>query len=891
MHGNLLATKLHIPAIRPDTLNRARLIDILDNAVNTNLTLIAAPAGFGKSTLVAGWLSERLLFAGWLSLDERDNDPVRFWQYMVAALQGIDSAICTEASDILANGGHHSLEPVIGTLINDLSARSDDYVLVLDDYHVIDNIDIHTSIQFLLDNQPPSLHLMMLTRVDPPLRLSRLRARREMIEIRADALGFTPEETASLLNNLMAFDLNEEQVQALQQRTEGWITGLQLAALSLQTQPDTMRFIEQFTGSYQYILDYLTEEVLGSLPHELRLFLMQTAILDRLCVDLCQTITGQDDSHSLLDAIYKQNLFLIPLDDTGDWFRYHHLFADLLRVRLRRNLSVNDITELHLRASDWYEKNALTAEAIDHALAAQDYDRVASLVDRGAHRELFAGNVNLVRSWLDAIPDAIFKLNPHLTFYQFWVEILQGTADLSDQAMQEKESTIRELPPSLKNDQMRGELMAVVCRAMVFSGQTDRGIRYAHVALDYLPQEDLASRARANSSLAVAHGLEGRVKEAEDSYIKFLKQARAAGDKRLAAHTMMAMALIHTHYGQLHEATQTFQAIIDMNPSPVDRMGVQREVFPAGQGYIGLGIIHLEWNDLPAAERYLKQGIDLCRRGGLDGLFLGKIFLSRLRQAQGDFDAALEALQLAEQAFQRADDFNIASRHIEIALAQGEIENAARFAALLEPMVSDGASVRLPILFAEIVQILISRVLIAQGEIEQALMWLDRVQSTAEPARRNRRLIDVYLLRARIEQQISGAVTHAAVGYLEQALELAEPEGFVLLFREEGAALIPLLNVVSRHKPYARKLLSAFAGDDKATAGEAPGLLEALTPREMEVLRLIAVGDSNQIIAEKLFISIRTVKKHITNILGKLDADNRTQAVAVARELGLLSTG
>jgi LuxR family maltose regulon positive regulatory protein len=768
---------------------------------------------------------------------------------------------------------------------------------------------------FLLDHLPDNLHIIVSTRTDPPWSLARFRARNQLIEIRAQDLRFNREEAAEFLNHTMGLNLSVEDVVALEERTEGWAAGLQLAALSMQGRSDITAFVKAFTGSHLYVAEYLVEEVLQRQPDDVRMFLLQTSILKRMNAGLCEAVTDCQDGQSILQSLHHANIFVVSLDNEGHWFRYHHLFTDLLRSRLPQALPAEAIPALHRRASVWYEHNGFTREAVNHALAARDFERVADLVEQEAHTLIFTGRVNVLRDWLEALPESSFHAHPHLTFYLFWIDILQSKADLSERAILEKQDLLNSLPSSPENDRLRGELMAVVCRAIALSGRTSRGIHLAQEALAYLPQDDLASRARANSALAIAHDLEGRAEEAKPAYQSCFSQAIAAGDYRLAAHTTMAKGLIQCHYGQMHEAARTFQTIIDMGDlldiAPADEAGAapakkaraNKVFFPAGQGYIGLAGIHLEWNDLQTAENHLRQGMELCRRGGLDGIFIGKMQMSRLRQANGDLEGALEEIRLPKQAFQRVDDFNVATRQIQIGLAKGDVDGAWRWAApLVELLRGDPAAVRLPLLFLEILEAIIARVYLAQGEIEKALQLLDRLQATAEPGKRLGRLVEVYLLRAlAYYKQNRGSLTPEAIESIEHALELGGPEGYVLLFLEEGPALIPLLNAVAdrqaapdRVREYARKLLNACAGIGKLSAPrpprEAAGLVEPLTPREMEVLELIAAGDSNQMIADKLFITVRTVKKHTSNIYGKLNASSRTQAVALARELGLLRT-
>ena len=915
MHASLLSTKLYIPPARPNAIARPRLTEKLMTSMSQpgSFVLLSGPAGFGKTTLLSEFVARLQLPVAWVSLDEGDNDPVRFWRYLIAACQMVYAGVGASAQAILQSQQPLPEDAIPTILINDLASLDHELVLILDDFHAIQNEVIHTAFLVLLGHLPAKLHLVVSTRVDPPWPLARFRARNQLTEIRTSNLRFNSGEAAEFLNRTMGLSLSVQDVAALEERTEGWAAGLQLVALSMQGRGDISAFVKEFTGSHLYVAEYLVEEVLQRQPDDVRTFLLLTSILKEMNAGLCETVTGCQDGQSILQFLHHANIFVNSLDNEGHWFRYHHLFADLLRSRLPRALPAEAISSLHRRASNWYEHNGFPIEAVNHALAVKDFERVANLVEHAAHTMIFTGRLNVLRDWLEALPEESFHTHPHLTFYMFWIDILQSRADLSEHAIQEKEDLLKALPSSPENDRLRGELMAVVCRAIALSGPTSRGIRLAQEALAYLPPDDLASRARANSALATAHDLEGRFEEAEPAYQDCFSQAIAAGDYRLAAHTMMAKGLSQIHYGQLHEASRAFQTIIDMGDrvdiapansvgvTPANYAGAGKVFFPAGQGYIGLASIHLEWNDLKVAENYLEQGMELCRLGGLDGIFIGRMQMSRLRQAKGDLVGALEEIQLPKQAFHRVDDFNIVTRQIQIGLARGDVDDAWRWAApLVEMLNSDPTSVRLPLLFLEVLEAIIARAYLARGEIEEALQLLDRLQATAEPGRRLGRLIEVYLLRAlAYQKRDGGSLTPDAIENVGHALELGGPEGYVLLFLEEGPALIPLLKAVvarqaapDRVKKYARKLLDAFHGIGKPTAphpaSEAAGLVEQLTLRELEVLELLAVGDSNQTIADKLVITVRTVKKHTSNIYGKLNVSKRTQAVARARELGLV---
>ncbi|GAB4538768.1 MAG: LuxR C-terminal-related transcriptional regulator [Anaerolineae bacterium] len=806
----ILTTKLYIPPARENVIARPHLSDKLLSGVSRpgSFTLVSGPAGFGKTTLLSGFISRLQQPAAWVSLDEGDNDPVRFWTYLVTACQSILDEVGAPALELFSTSQPLPDDTVPTLLINDLTTHARSIVLVLDDYHEIQNPSIHASLSFLLDHLPHNLHMVVSTRTDPPWPLARFRARNQLVEIRTQDLRFTREEAAEFLNRTMGLNLSVEDVTALEERTEGWAAGLQLAALSMQGRSDIASFVKAFAGSHVYVAEYLVEEVLQRQPDDIRTFLLQTSILKRMSAGLCEAVTDCQDGQAILQSLHHANIFLVSLDHEGHWFRYHHLFADLLRSRLPQALPAEAIPALHRRASIWYEHNGFTLEAVNHALAARDYERVVDLVEQAAHTLIFTGRVNVLRGWLEALPEASFHAHPHLTFYQFWIDILQSKADLSERAIREKQDLLKSLPSSPENDRLRGELMAIVCRAIALSGRTSEGVRLAQEALAYLPADDLASRARANSALAITHDLEGRAEEAGPAYQACLSQAIAAGDYRLAAHTTMARGLVQYHYGRLHEAARTFQTIIDMGDradiAPADKAGAapgknaraNQVFFPAGQGYIGLGCIQLEWNDLETAEKHLRQGMELCRRGGLDGIFIGRMQMSRLRQAKGDLEGALEEIQWPKQASQRADDFNVAARHIQIELARGDVDVAWRWGAPLVGMLSsDTATARLPLLFLEIIEAVIVRVYLAQGEIGKAMQLLDRLQATAGPGKRLGRLIEVYLLRALAHyKQNGGGLTPEAIESIERALELGEPEGYITLFLEEGPPLVPLLS-------------------------------------------------------------------------------------------------
>jgi len=863
-------------------------------AAGHRLTLISAPAGFGKTTCAGEWARALALPVAWLSLDASDDDPGRFFPYLVAALHQVADDAGHEIEGLLQGGQLPPIERLTAALLNAI-VHMPRFLLVLDDFQVIHESAILQAIERLLANQPQNVHLVLVTREDPPLPLARLRANNQMTEIRAADLRFTAREAERFLQEVLGLSLSQADVAVLAERTEGWIVGLQLAGLSLRDRADPSQFIAGLSGSHRYILGYLTEQVLGRQPEATTSFLLQTSILDKLTGDLCAAVTGRADSAAVLERLFGANLFLVSLDDEQRWYRYHHLFAGLLANRLQRSLPAPAIRGLHARAAAWLAQNGFLDEAVHHALAGEDVARAAALVEQAARGMMFGGRVRTLQHWLAALPEAALEAHPRLSVYRVWIDLMQGKLDLSEQALQEKEDLLRALPPSPENDRLRLELMVMLCRFVAIGGHTARAIRLAREAMARLPEEDLASRARVHSALAIAYDLEGHAEQAAPAYRECLRLAEGAGYYTLAAHTLMMMAQWRGNYGQLRESARLSQSIVDL----AARAG-QKAAFLAGQGHIGLAAIRLEWNDLQAAEASLQQGTELCGQSGLAGLSTGHAIRARLLQAKGDLEAALTESQVAQAFYGGVEPAGLA-RHILVRLALGDLDEAARLAAPWMRLLSDAAVPRPPLLASEDIEVIVARVLLAQGEIERALQVLDSLQATAEPGQRHGRLIEALLLRAlALQAQNGGDVTPVALACLERALQLAEPEGYVLLFLEAGPAVLPLLRAIAQRtaapgpvSQYARRLLTAFPGAQPAAApaGTHSDMVEPLTRRELQVLGLIAEGCSNQEIAGRLVITVSAVKKHTGNIYGKLGVASRTQAIARARRLGLLSAG
>jgi LuxR family maltose regulon positive regulatory protein len=906
----ILQTKLHCPTPPPSAISRPQLMELLDRGVEAGrqISLVSAPAGFGKTTCISEWAGSCGRPVTWLSLDPADNDPGRFLAYLVAALQAIDQDVGSEALALLGSGQALSSVNMSTTLINGILMSRTKFTLVLDDLQVIQSDVILQVLERLATSPPPNLHLIAISRDDPPWPLARLRANNQLTEIRAKQLRFSLNETVEFLARAGASGLSREELAALEARTEGWVASLQLAVLAMRGRSDAGSFVRGFTGSHAYVADYLMQEVLSSLSDALRTFLMRTSILRNMNAGLCDAVTGRSDSQEVLQKLLQDNMFLVPLDGERTWFRYHHLFADLLQSNLKKTYSQEEIAVLHSKATAWYQANGHPIEAIRHALAAQEFDQVATMIDQVARSVVFSGQVDTLGQWLEAMPESVQRAQPRLRFYRLWVDLLQARIDPSKPAVQEEIEALQSLPSSPENIRLRGEVLAVASRARILSGKLKEGAALAEEALTELDEADLASRARVHSALSAAYWFEGEQEKARVVYQDCIEEAVAAGDLRLAASTMLIHGLIVREYGRLHEAADTFQSIIDLQgrvstpPSGADAS--HREFLPSGLGFVGLGTIHLEWNDLDIAKSYLEKGIELSLKGGLDGVFLGRVHLSRLLQARGELTASSSQLELLSEISQRVDSFRVPERQVQIHAAMNDLDGVSHWA---EPLIAVATrepwEVPLPPIFREIIQSIVVRVYLFRGELTDASRLLDLIEASAGPGGRLARMIDVHLQRALLAtKEAGGRVTTEAVESLQHALGLAAPEGFTLVFLEEGQTLLPLLRVIndSRTSPdlvknYAQRLIQEFAEHGKGSgpqiSGKASGLVEALTPREMEVLELIAAGDSNQDIAEKLFITVRTVKKHAGNIYGKLGAGSRTHAVARAREIGLLSRG
>jgi LuxR family transcriptional regulator, maltose regulon positive regulatory protein len=896
----LVATKLHLPRLQPGFVPRPRLLDRLEEAPAGQLVLVCAPAGFGKTALLGDWVGQRRRPFAWLSLDEGDNDPARFWRHVVAALDRVRPGVAEEVVPLLGPPAPPSFEGLVGALINQLAAQPDRVLLVLDDYHLIQAHQVHAALEFLLEHLPPGLQPVVASRTDPPLPLARLRARGRLAEVRERDLRFTPEEAAALLREAVGPDLPEAAVAALTARTEGWVAGLQLAGLSLRGQADPAGFVASFSGSHRFVLDFLAEEVLDRQPDEVREFLLATSILERLSGPLCDAVTGRGDSQALLERVERANLFLVPLDEVRGWWRYHHLFADLLRMRLAQQ-QPKRVAGLHRAAAAWSEAHGLADDAVRHALAAGDAAWAARLVERHADAVLLRSERATLERWLAALPAELVGSRPRLLLARALAALVAGradeVADRLDAAERALAGAAGEEPfePSVGR---AGSLLANV-RAIValergflaqLHGDAEWQLAFGRRALAEVDEGERTLDAIVRGHLGVAEWLSGRLPEAARTLASSIDRLHAIGERFLAVRVSEHLGKVQRAQGDLDAALATYRRALEI-AAPHGQAAMPA----AGVAHVGMAEVAYQRGELDAALRHLDEGIAPSRQLIFaQPVATGLATLAWIRQAQGDPAGALEAMDEAARVTpgqEVAGLLNpVPALRARLLLVQGDLLAAVRWVGQRGLRPDDQPSYP-----KEPGYLLLVRVLLAQQRPEQALELLDRLHALAAAQGRNGSLIEILALRSLA--LAAGGKEPGAVAALGEALTLAAPQGYVRVFADEGSpmrALLGRLAAAMRTEQsaapgvplgYLGRLVRAFERD---AAPVVPGLVEQLSPRELEVLRLLAAGRPNQQIAEELVVAPNTVKKHVTHILEKLGAANRTEATARARELGLL---
>ncbi len=885
MSTPVLVTKLYAPPPRPKVVPRPHLIARLNAGLHRKLTLISAPAGAGKTTLVSAWVADCGRQVAWLSLDEGDGDPARFLTYLVVALRTIAANIGAGVLGVLQSPQSPPIEALLTTLLNEITALPDTFVLVLDDYHAIDAPAVDRALTFLLEHLPSQLHLVIATREDPPLPLARLRARGQLTELRAADLRFTASEAAEFLNPVMGLNLAAADVAALEDRTEGWIVGLQLAAISMQGHQDTTRFIQSFTGSHHFVMDYLVEEVLRQQSASVQTFLLHTSILDRLCGPLCDAVLRDPAAagQATLEYLERANLFFVPLDNERRWYRYHHLFADLLRQRLHQSAASptgdagRGADALHRRASQWYEDDGLATEAFHHAVAANDIERAERLIDGKGLPLHSRGVVTAIVDWLGSLPTTVLNARPALWWRHGSLLLVIGQTTGVEEKLRAAEDA---LAGTVADDQTRnlvGQIAGARAVLALTRYQPATMLVQSRRALEYLHPDNLSRRASANWTLGHAHLLQGDRAAAGRAFTAAIALSQAAGDTFTTILAMGGLGQVQEAETQLHLAAETYRRVLHL-------AGDQPLQIISG-AHQGLARVLYEWNDLAAAERHGRQSLQLARQYDrvIDRFIVSEVFLARLKLAQGD---AVGASALLAQTSRSAHQQNFAHRLPEVAAAQvltllrqGRLAAAAQLAETYD----------LPLSRA--------RVHLAQGDTSAALAVLGPVRRQAEARGWADERLKVLVLQA-VAHHAAGEKDEA-MQLLGEALSLAAPGGSIRLFVDEGLPMAQLLSAAAARgmQPgYISTVLAAFHAATQQREGRsspppaspAQPLTEPLSPRELEVLHLIAQGLSNHEMSGRLFLALDTVKGHNRHIFGKLQVQRRTEAIARARALGLL---
>ena len=907
----ILATKLYVPTPQPKIVARSRLIERLDEGLHRKLTFVSAPVGFGKTTLLSGWLTALPRPTAWVSLDEGDSDPTRFLSCLVAALRTIAPSIGEGVLGALQSP-QPPRESILTALLNEINTIHDDFVFVLDDYHVIDARAVDDALAFLIERLPPQMHLVIATREDPQLPRARLRARGQLTELRAADLRFTSSEAAEFLNETMGLELSSGEVAALEERTEGWIAGLQLAALSMRGREDVSGFIGAFAGDNRYIVDYLVEEVLQRQPERIRSFLLQTSVLDRLSGPLCDAVTGQEDARGMLEALERGNFFVVPLDDKRQWYRYHHLFADVLSAHLMAEQPAQ-IPTLHRRASEWHQHNGFLADAIRHVLAAGDFERAADLVELAWPAMRRSRQEATLLGWLKALPDELVHVRPVLGVAYAHVLLASGEFEgvearlLSAERWLDTTADRRARPDApaaemvvVDEEEFRrlpGQIAIARAGLALARGDVPGTVTYARRALDLAPEEDRLTRGGAAGYLGLAFWTSGDLEAAHRTYADGMASLQKAGNISDAINGAIALAAIRTAQGRLREAMRTYERALQLateQGNPVLR--------GTADMYVGMSELAREWDDLDAATQHLLRSKEQGEHTGFpQNRYRWRVAMARIREAKGDLDGALDLLDKAERLYM--SDFSpnvrpVAALKARVWIAQGRLGETLGWTRERGLSAHDDLSY-----LREFEHITLARVLLARYKsereerpIQEAMELLERLLQSAEEGGRMGSVIEILLLQA-LAHEAQGDSPSALVP-LERALMLAEPEGYVRVFVDEGIPMARLLYEALSHgvePEYTRRLLAAFpvAEPEQTTSSRLRGpeseLVEPLSARELEVLQLIAEGLTNQDVATRLYLSPHTVKVHARNIFTKLAVKNRAQAVARGRALGILS--
>jgi LuxR family maltose regulon positive regulatory protein len=904
MASPLIETKLYIPKLRRGLVARPRLSERLSRGAESRLTLISAPAGFGKTTLLSAWLAApgaEQRSVAWLSLEESDNQPGLFWTYAITALQTVVPGVGAGALALLQSA-LAPIDTILATLLNELNTVPNEIHLVLDDYHLVDGPDVEAGMVFLLEHLPPHVHLVISTRADPALPLPRLRARGELVEVRAADLRFTLDEVTDYLNEVIGLDLTMNGIATLESRTEGWIAALQLAALSMQGRADVAGFIAGFAGDDRYIVDYLVEEVLRRQPDHVRSFLVRTSILDRLSGPLCDAVTAQHGGKATLESLDRANLFVVPLDDSRRWYRYHHLFADVLQTHLQDERA-GEVTDLHRRASQWYDQNGEPAPAVRHALSAGDVERAAGLVELAIPALLRTRQEPTIRGWLDAIPDEVVRVRPVLAVGLIGALMSGGEFESVEARLQEAEQLL-EKPPTAgmvvvdteEFLRLPGVIQMYRAALALVRGDTPSTIKHAHRAIDRTAVDDHITRAGASALLGLAFWGNGDLEAAHRAYSATVDGMRRVGYISDILGCSITLADIRITQGRLSEALRTYEQALQLASHQGGTV-----LRGTADMYVGMSQIAFERNDLAAATQHLLRSQELGEHTGLpQNRYRWRVSMAWVLEAQGDLRGALQLLDEAHHVY--VGDFSpnvrpVPALRARLLAAQGQFGEALGWARERGLSVDDDVSY-----LREFEHIALARVLLSQytahrtgASASEAARLLERLLTAAEAGERTGSVIEILVLQA-LTQHARGD-TPGALAPLERALTLAEPEGYVRVFVGEGPPMVSLLRAVAKQRvswDYVRRLVDACGHPGETAPVHQPGRLtqgavEPLSERELEVLRLLGTDLDGPAIARELVVSLNTLRTHTKNIYAKLGVNSRRAAVRQAGELNLLS--
>lgn len=904
IHPPLLEPKLSPPRLPGSLVVRERLLAQLDTGQEGKLTLIAAPAGFGKTTLASQWVAdrrERGTFppVAWVALDAGDNDPVRFWRYVITACRAFDVNLGESILESL-HAAHPSfgpvpLEPILTTFLNALSRLPDRGILVLEDYHLITNPQIHDAMTFLLDHLPATVHVILLTRSEPPLPLARWRARSELYDIRSEDLRFTPEETATFFQQTLAFPLAPEAMQHLETYVEGWPAGLRLITLALKGYVPEQRVedvLPTFGGSHRHFLEFFVTEVLDAQPKSLQVFLLETSGLSRLTGALCDAVTERNDSARLLETVERAGLFLLPLGGVEPWYRYHPLFAEAMQHEARRRLGDERVRAVSSRASLWYEQHGLLAEAVESALAAQDFERAATLIEEIVAPELVKNEHHTLRRWIARLPEVVLRDHPALCL-SYAIAILFTSDRYAPETMAQLQPPLQmaeEYWRAENNRNKLGEVLAFRSLVTWFQWNLPQAVAEARQALELLAEENVEWRGISLIFVGLQELLDGTLNQARQTLLKALELCKAAGNIYGITDTMLLLAPVYTGQGELRQAAQVYQQVItEVERTPMDSdMAYLRR----GRALAGLSGLDLEWNLLETAEMRAAEALDIAEALADEQLQAdATMALARTEHARGAHEQAQERLRaLLAETRRPSIRREVETCQARLALLAGDLSAAEQWHATRTER-ND-----VPRLYQEQEALVVARLLLAQGDVEAALRLLGQWQIEARAENRRRSELEILVLKA-LAYDVRGEQAEAQAAIME-ALSLARGEGYQRLFMDEGEPMAVLLKRVLpevRAEPlgaYVRTLLLAFPQSDAEQTPTAPPasafLVEPLSPQEQRVLRLLVAGLTNVEIAEELVVSVNTVKTHVKNIYRKLDVTSRREARDAAHQLNLI---